>query len=580
MKGLTAAKRGEAEGAIEDLSQFAKQDDLEALYWLAVSQRSLERFGEAAENFRRAAALNPENPVIYHDLGLCLAAQFDFEGAIAAFQKAIELKPDSAPPRHSLGLAYQSIGLRKEAADAFISAIALAPNDIHSYIAMAHLGVEADDQENALWFFRKAYEMEPHSYRGQVQLAHVLVHEKKYDEAENLLRKLIETRPKAASPYGLLAIVLHQLGRFEEANEITNKAIALGPLTTGYYTHFVAQRKITEQDRPFIDSMKQLVDHPRIGPLGAKDLYFAIGKSLNDLKEYKEAMDAFDKGNQLAWDCLPIHRRPNKEKYVQSLERLRAFYTPDFIKMESARVGSSSNRPIFIVGMPRSGTTLLDQILSSHHKIASAGELRFWAEIGHKSLMAAGAYSFSPEVPGEFLALLAQHDTVSERVIDKMPTNYLHLGMIRTYFPEAIILHSKRHPVDNCISMYTTPGLPDDFVHRKEDLVFLYGQYRLLMDYWTTIIPADRMLTVKYEELLSDPETIIRDVLSFCGLEWDPACLEHDQNAKAITTPSAWQARQPIYKTSMERWRNYEGWLEDFATLMPEQSKSQSSPSA
>jgi tetratricopeptide (TPR) repeat protein len=578
LAGIIASKKGRADYAVENLPAVTEENDLEALYWLAVSQRSLHRFEDAAKNFKKASELAPQSAVTYHELGLCLAATRDFLGAIAAFQKAIDLQPNAAPLWHSLGSAYQSIGSYKEAAEAFDTAISISPNDIHGYIAMAHLGLESNDKQSALWFFRKAYGIEPNSFRGQLQLAHALVQERQFTEADVLLRKLIQMKPNAATPYGLLASVMHNLGRFDEASELTEKAIALDPLRTSYYSQYVSQRKISEKDRPFIETMKRMVIDPQFGPIGAKDLYFAIGKAFNDLKSYEEAMDAYDRGNAIAYENLPPEMRPDREGYVRSLDRLVEFYTRERIAAEATKVGSQSNRPIFIIGMARSGTTLLDQILSSHPKVGSAGELNFWRAKWGEAVRPEGGYNFSPQVPDEFLELLAKYDAFSERVIDKMPSNYLNLGLIRTYFPEAIFLHSKRHPIDNCISMYTTPGLPADFVHNKEDIVYIYEQYQRMMEYWTSVVPADRMMEVQYEDLLEDTEAVIRTVLEFCGLEWDPACLEHDQNTKSISTPSAWQARQPIYKTSMERWRNYEGWLGAFGKLMPEQSKSRSSP--
>ena len=142
------------------------------------------------------------------------------------------------------------------------------------------------------------------------------------------------------------------------------------------------------------------------------------------------------------------------------------------------------------------------------------------------------------KLPRNSLEVLMKRDAVSERVTDKMPTNYLNLGMIHMHFPEARILHCKRHPVDNCISIYTTPGLPSNYAHRKEDIVFIYEQYRRLMEHWQGIIPTDRLMSVQYEDLLNDPETTIRSVISFCGLEWDIACLQHDRTRARSLRPA------------------------------------------
>jgi hypothetical protein len=221
--------------------------------------------------------------------------------------------------------------------------------------------------------------------------------------------------------------------------------------------------------------------------------------------------------------------------------------------------------------MIRSGTTLLDQILSSHASIVAAGELRFWIE---ESLRLAWRNT-SPtandlrDLADEYLAYLELLAGKSVRITDKMPLNFSYTGIIHRALPNARFLHIRRSPVDTCLSIYTTyfgQGAP--FAYRKDVTVAYYQEYLRMMDYWRGVIPQDCLFELDYEELISNPANLIPRIIDFCGLPWDDACLHHDQNPVAINTPSRWQARQPMYKSSVDRWRRYEPWLGEFAELL------------
>jgi hypothetical protein len=229
--------------------------------------------------------------------------------------------------------------------------------------------------------------------------------------------------------------------------------------------------------------------------------------------------------------------------------------------------------PILITGTMRSGTTLMEQILSSHPDVVGCGELGFWG------FQAGPIYYQDQVVPKdedmrviaedyvEFLRAAAHGDC--RFAIDKQPHNYEHIGLIHMAFPNAPIIYMKRNAVDTCVSIYLTPNsMPAPFACDKGNIAFVYEQHMKLMDHWRAVLPPGRIFEVKYEELVADREPILRRLLEYCGLEWSDACLDHEKNDRVVNTPSYWQVRQPVYKTSIDRWKRYEPWLGEFARLI------------
>jgi hypothetical protein len=227
--------------------------------------------------------------------------------------------------------------------------------------------------------------------------------------------------------------------------------------------------------------------------------------------------------------------------------------------------------------MPRSGTTLVEQILSCHPDVAAGGELGFWRQHKTATDLDVFATATHPEairrVARDYLALLRAVSPTAARVTDKMPFNFAFLGIIRQVFPRATIVHCRRHPIDTCLSIFATDfGAPLDFAGDRGSLVFFYREYQRLMAHWREALPPDRFIEVDYEALVAAPEPLTRQLIATCGLEWNDACLAPHLNRRQITTASLWQARQPIYRTSVERWRRYEPWLGELRALLPDAS--------
>jgi hypothetical protein len=223
--------------------------------------------------------------------------------------------------------------------------------------------------------------------------------------------------------------------------------------------------------------------------------------------------------------------------------------------------------------MPRSGTTLIERIVSSHPQVAGGGELPFWNEHapGWVDADADRLAAEADRIGGDYLQLLRSIGPGASRVTDKMPSNFLWIGLVHRLLPGARVIHCRRNPIDTCLSIYST-----HFAHNwagasdREDLASYYRQYLRLMEHWRAVIPAERLLDVDYEEATADPESVARRLIDFCGLTWDAACLRPERNPDAVRTASKWQARQPIYRSAVERWRNYEPWIGALRTLVPD----------
>ena len=265
----------------------------------------------------------------------------------------------------------------------------------------------------------------------------------------------------------------------------------------------------------------------------------------------------------------------DRAQLSQTAEFLIHTFTPDFFSSHDD-AGLDSDVPIFVVGMMRSGTTLAEQILSSHADVGGAGEQLFWPERAGSSERLFQMVGGRPELledrlqllAKEYLALLAKLSPDTSHVVDKMNTNYLLLGLLHVAFPKAKIIHMNRHPVDTCLSIWATPvanGI--DLCASKENIVFAYQQYLRIMDHYRLVLPKETLLDVQYEELVTDQERVTREISDFCGLVWDEACLRPEANERSVKTPSVWQVRQPIYKTSTARWKKFEPWLGAFAEL-------------
>lgn len=493
------------------------------------------RPGVAAAGFRRAVALKPTYAEAHFNLGVVLEQMSQPREAIAALRKAVEIKPRMAPAHYLLGLLLSSEGLNAEAAQAF----------------------------------RRAATVGPETSVGRLGRARVLMAEQQYAEAEACLRQALELDPGNRALHRLLANLLAEAGRFEEAESSFRQTIALGPDNVAVYREFLQSKKLAPSDRPLLAQMIDRFERGGVVGFRRAELLFAIGKGHDDLGDYEAAMRCFDEANAIRRTTAAFDR----DAQARRVNEIIASFPPDLLA-QAAELGDPDLRPVMILGMPRSRTTLVEQIVSSHSQTAAGGELQYWVS----RTMSLDTKNLGDSVSGLIAELAAGYraelDRVSPdalRITDKNPYNFEWIGLIRLVFPNARIIHCRRHPVDTCLSIYATPfSTRTDYATDRGDIVFLYRQYLKYMQHWRRALPPDAIFDAPYEAIVADPKTWSRALIDFCGLEWEDACLRPDTNPRVVRTASLWQVRQPIYSGSVERWRRYEPWLGELRELLTE----------
>lgn len=487
----------------------------------------------------------------------------DYGEAAAIFRKAIELNP-AVPQNHfQLGAALQAQGLDQEALPAFRDATRLAPDSVEGWLALAQSLSSQNDSEGSKECASRALQLAPNSARAHLILAGVLIEENRTAEAETHIQRAIEIDPRESTAHALLGVRHQSMGRMEEARNSFLRSIELQPSQGFAYCALMRGHRATVEDRAYIDRMEALRSDPSINLRGRSFLAYGLGKAYEDLGMYEAAMAAFDEANRLTIQLKFGSGKPDAAALKETVDRtIRTF---DRGRMPRNASSSDSEKPIFIVGMMRSGTTLVEQIVSSHPQVAPAGEQPFWMTRAHEAIETGSARSSGDRLRSlaeEYLTSIETLAPGAERVTDKMPDNYLVLGLIHLAFPRAKLIHIRRNPADTAISIYTTPNPARiRWTHDKASLVSAYREYERLMEHWATVIPSDRLLTVQYEELVSDRESLTRQLIDFCGLPWDDACLRPEDNDRSVITPSVWQVRQPVYTSSVGRWRRYEPYL-------------------
>lgn len=551
-KALAAGRPEEAERLLREVLA-ADPRSLHALMALAGLLLALGRLAEAAELAERAIRLNPGLGPPHFHLGQCLLRQSRFEEAAEELEIAARISPNIASIQHVLGLALSGAGRAQLAEGHFRRAIALDPAAAPAYAELGQLLMAKGDQEGAIESFRRAAELQPNSARGQFLLGRALIESEKFAEGEVHLRKATQADPAFADAYVLLARAQQQQGRFAEADAILRQ---LGARTEdeiqGFYLR-VTNRPVTEQDRPMLERVERSADS--LEPGARRSVAYGLGKAFDDLGEFERAMRHFDVANRLSQERLnSLGRVFDADALSRYVDKAISRWSARDLR-DARTGGDPSEKPVFIVGMARSGTTLLEQIVSSHPDARAAGELGTWTAL----------HSTEFDARREAAELLAKLDALAPdaaRVTIKTPQNYLIVGPILAVFPNCRIVHCRRNPIDTCLSIYATSFMSGpEFAHDRASLAAAYRQYLRIMEHWREIVPPDRLMDVDYERIVTDREPILRAVLAFLGLEWDAAVMHHEANEHAISTPSLWQARQPIFDRSVGRWRHYEPWL-------------------
>ena len=549
--------------------------ELAPLLALATRELQVGRPANAIGPLREAALRQPFNPIIQHDLGLaCLEANRIAE-AIAALRLAITIRPSYGDAYFRLGIAMEKLGNISGAIAAYDRATQLLPTLTEAWFRAGALVYPLGHFGEAIGCFRRAAATGAKTSFGRLGKARALLIENRSQEAEQVLGNTLAADPSNAMAHDLLGNLLSELGRFDEARKCFQRAIDIAPLLAGSYYELVRCCPVTISDDGLLERMEAALATPGLEATQRLRLHLAIGKAADDLGEYALAMQHFDAADSVRRESRPF----DTAAFSNEIDRLIALCTPELMA-RAPDLGSRDATPVLIIGMPRSGTTLVEQIISMHPQVGAGDELNFWNERGAVWLGSGAAAQkglvfseFLSKAAADYLRVLRMIAPRAARVTDKMPFNFLWAGLIHLAFPHAIIIHCRRAAVDTAVSIHQThfsPGLA--FPTGGPELVEYFRCYRRLVEHWRRVLPADRFIEVDYEGLTSVPGPIIRRIIAACGLRWEDACLRPECNPRAVKTPSKWQARQPIYRTSVARWRRYEPWLGPLRSLVDEES--------
>lgn len=530
---------------------------------------------EAIAALKTAMEFAPKSAAAYNDLGLIYRDTNRAAEATECFDRAAELDPKMAIAHYNKGLVLEAQGRRAEAIAAFKNVISADPKFAEAYAKLGNLMLQSNEHSAAFDMFRNAVQAKPGSAIAWMCQARILAEEGKTAAAEEAVRNAIEIQPQNSDAHILLGSILMELGRFEDAAVAADLGIALSRQQLSGYHQLVSARKMKERDRPLIAQIEWMLDEGGLPEDGRIDVGFALGKAYDDYGEYEKAIAHFDAANGLK------HKQTSPDTAVYANFGARVDWQISNFNAEffarNADLGSEWDAPVLIIGMPRSGTTLVEQILSSHPEIGAGGELPFWRDHLANFRMDRSRrvdLAWSEKTAEEYKELLTELCPGKRRVTDKMPQNFNFVALVHAVFPRARFIHCVRHPVDTCLSIYFQNfSRHVDFAYDRADLVAFYRQYQRLMAHWRSVLPPSSLFEIQYEELVADPEPLTRKLIDFCGLEWDDSCLRHDRNMRPVRTASLWQARQPMYRTSVARWRNYRPWLGELEQFLSDEER-------
>lgn len=535
----------------------------------ALGQASrLRKAGREAESIaplRRAARLAPLNWQIQHDLGLSLLKLGHLGEATAALKQTVANNPSLAEGHWRLGIALQRQADTDAAIEAYRTATKLKPGLADAQYRLATLLEAKGHRTEAIGRYRRAAASSGKTSLGRIAQARLLMVTNDDLGAERVLRQVLALDPANATAHDMLGNVLADAGKFEAARAHFEAAIAHGPWLAGTYYDLVRCRRITSDDKPLVARMQTALNNQSLDAGQKLKVQLALGKAADDLGEYRLAMQWFDAADVTRRGLLDF----DLCWFEQRVDRLIRWFTPELFA-KHVPGGCSDELPVLIVGMPRSGTTLIEQIVSSHSSVVAAGELHFWNRRGSLLEQESGIEpGFLAQAAVDCLAHLRGISARAPRITDKMPSNFLWAGLVHLVFPKATIIHCRRLAIDTALSIHQTHFAPRlGFPTGGTDLVGYYRAYERLMAHWRRVLPADRFIQIDYEHITSAPDAPTRRMIDAIGLPWQDACLRPEENDRVIRTASKWQARQPIYRTAVDKWRRYEMLLGPLAALV------------
>ncbi|MDA8169885.1 MAG: tetratricopeptide repeat protein [Nitrospiraceae bacterium] len=603
--GLALQGAGQLDRAVACFQRAVelKPDYAEAYNNMGSALYSLRKFDEALQSYQQAQRLNPRYAEAWYNQGIVLKDMGRPEEAVESYKRAIELRPRYCEAYNNMGFIWHEQSKHAEAEECYKKATEIDPGYAEAHNNLGAIYLEYKKPDEAIASYRRAIELKPGYADAWNNLGFALNTQAKYEEAADAFRHAIDAKPDYAEAWNNLGFSLRELlkldealdahrraavlkpefaaaynnmggiyqqqGKFDEAMTAHRKALAADGNFAAAYLCMTACKKFTAGDEELLETIRKLLDREGIRDEEVADIRFALGKIYDDLGRHEEAFASYHEANRIENRKYEF----NREKHEGYISRIIETFTPEFFE-QRRDLGSDADLPLMVLGMIRSGTTLVEQIIASHPRVHGAGELVFWEDMEKKHPnedVPAMTAEVARSIAEQNIDYLRTFSKTAWHITDKMPGNYQRIGLIHTVFPKAKIIHLRRNPVDTCLSIYFHKFAGyHPYGYDLDNLVFYYRQYQRVMEHWRNVLPPDVFHEVTYEELIKDQEEESRKLIAFCGLPWDEKCLRFHRTERPVKTSSNWQVRQPIYKSSMARWKKYEPFLGPLAELLPE----------
>jgi tetratricopeptide (TPR) repeat protein len=505
----------------------AQRGKVDSLFSEALRHEAQGSHTEAIHCYQELLELDPRHATAHNNLGACLLRLARYPEAEVEFRRAIDLKPKHTEALCNVATVLRWRGRTAESETALRSVLKVSPQHVEARVSLGLTLILAGRPDDARGCFEKALKLAPRHLDALIGAAEIALSDGRFEEAEALIKRALEADPEAPEAWAILPKL----------------------------------RKMTRSDVAWVAGAERIAGS-RIAAMHEATLRFAIGKYYDDVRDFARAFRSFQRANELQKMAAIPYDRQARTGFIDDLLRV---YTRETLSRAGLRA-SDSERPVFVVGMMRSGTSLVEQIISSHPEAKGAGELNFWLEAARKHYG-----TLRHELPGKslrtkwaeaYLQRLGRYSPDALRVVDKSNLNTDFLGIIHVVFPRARFIHVQRDPIDTCLSCYFQQfGSFLNFTMDLSDLAQYYREHRRLVDHWREVLPPERFLDVPYAKLVTDPERWTRKIVDFLGLAWDPRCLNFHETPRYVLTASAWQVRQKMYQSSVGRWRNYEKFI-------------------
>jgi tetratricopeptide (TPR) repeat protein len=562
---LSALQRFDQALAVYDRAVAQQPDSAENHYNRANTLSSLARAADAVDAYDAALALEPAFAEAWANRGGASSKLGRNEAALASYDRALAIKPRLVEALFNRASVLAAMERPLDALAAFDKALLVESKSAAGYLMRGQLLQQLGRTEQALADFTNAARLDPRNATAHLLCGDRLIELFRSDEALKCFEIAIELDPGFAEAHDRRGMALVDIGRIAEARSAHETAVSLSPGKAAFYYNLTAVAGLKPEDPKFA-AMRTMEQDGR--SLEVEDqilLHFALARSYTDQGDYKLAFTNMRLGNALKRARIDYDERA----ILADMDNVRSTFGRKLLAKHRGR-GNPSSTPVFVLGMPRSGSTLIEQILASCPKVHGAGEISDFvgaaAEVAGENLADLRAFGDDGEafrdqlgrIGAGYLDRMRGRGAGADRIVDKMPDNFRLAGLIHLALPNARIIHTRRDPMDTCLSCYSklfSANVP--FAYDLGELGRYYRAYDAVMAHWRAVLPAEVLLEVSYENLVADPETQARRLVEHCGLGWDPRCLDFHRNTRFVRTASAVQVRKPIYTDAVARWTKF-----------------------